>query len=210
MSAFAAWVPVLGVPSLFLAGLASSAHCALMCGALQARSGRAFDGASAAGRLAAYATLGAVAGAAGSSLLWAARWTDEGHHLRLLLLPLLVLLLVRSARAHARAPCCASTRIPAEAGIGARLLAGYAGTLLPCPLLYLMAGYAAMAGGAAQGAALLFAFGLGSAPGVHGGAWMMARAARGVAGPWLAAGAAVAASLAALLVVPDAASWCIP
>lgn len=203
-------VATLGVPAMLAAGLGSSAHCALMCGALYARRGRAVDPSALLGRLMAYAALGALAGGAGQWLLRVAAWGDTGQLLRLALLPPVVWMLVRAHRTPPPRPCCADapTR-DATAGPARRLAIGFATALLPCPLLLAAAGYAMLSGGALPGASLLLAFGVGTTPAVQAGAWMWARAAaRPRWGPGVTA-AASGAALFAALGAPTLLGWCI-
>ncbi|MGH8518091.1 MAG: sulfite exporter TauE/SafE family protein, partial [Panacagrimonas sp.] len=127
----------LGVPAMLAAGVASSPHCALMCGALYARTDRAIDFDRLFGRLAAYATIGALAGAAGEWLLRAAEWAGSGQTIRMALLPLMVWLLVRANRSSRARHCCDRPTPQASAtGHARRLAAGFATGLVPCPLLY--------------------------------------------------------------------------
>jgi sulfite exporter TauE/SafE len=203
-------VGTLGVPAMLVAGLASSAHCALMCGALFAAPGRAIDASRLFGRLLAYTTIGALAGGAGAWVLEAGAWSGMGQGVRLMLLPVMVWWLVRSVRARRARSCCAADgRAPGRAGHARRIAAGFAAALLPCPLLLAAAGYAMLSGGAMPGAALLLAFGVGTTPAVQSGAWMWARAAAlPIRGTVLVAGASAAALLAALG-APALIGWCV-
>lgn len=203
-------IGTLGVPAMLLAGLASSAHCALMCGALAAGR-RSIDVDRVAGRLLAYAAIGAVAGAAGAWLLQAGTWVELGRGIRLLLLPLVVWLLVRSMRASSRVrPCCEpGAGRAAAAGHVRRMSLGFASALMPCPLLLAAAGYAMLSGSAMAGAALLLAFGIGTTPAVQAGAWMWSRAAAlPVRAPMMVAGASAVALLGAVG-APALIGWCV-
>ena len=64
----------LSLPAMLLAGLAASAHCALMCGLLHGQNDAGQTMWRQAGRVCAYAMLGAVAGGAGAWLLRSAAW----------------------------------------------------------------------------------------------------------------------------------------
>ena len=203
-------VGTLGVPAMLAAGLASSAHCALMCGALAAGSRRSFDADRLVGRLAAYAVIGAIAGGAGAWLLQAGAWSDAGQGVRLLLLPVVVWLLVRSARARRARPCCEpGARRASKASHVRGVALGFASALLPCPLLLAAAGYAMLSGGAVAGAALLLAFCVGTTPAVQTGAWMWSRAATTLPAraPVLVAGASALALIAAVG-APALIGWC--
>lgn len=203
-------IGTLGVPAMLVAGLASSAHCAVMCGALAAGR-RSIDVDRAAGRLLAYAAIGALAGGAGGWLLQVGAWAEVGRGIRLLLLPLVVWLLVRTVRASSRVrPCCepGARRVP-EGGHARRVSLGFASALLPCPLLLAAAGYAMLSGSAMTGAALLLAFGIGTTPAVQAGAWMWSRAAAlPVRAPVMVAGASAVALLGAVG-APALIGWCV-
>lgn len=202
-------VGTLGVPAMLAAGLASSAHCALMCGALYANPGRGIDASRLIGRLLAYVAIGAVAGGAGAWLLQAATWSAAGQGLRLLLLPLIVWMLVRSIRSMRARRCCDAKAGARPSGPIRRLAMGFVAALLPCPLLFAAAGYAMLAGGAWQGAALLLAFGVGTTPAVQAGAWTWARAAAlPMPAPALVMGASAVALLAAAG-APALVQWCV-
>lgn len=176
-------VPVLGMPALLLAGLASSAHCAMMCGLLHAR--RAEHGAWAlqTGRLCAYGLLGAAAGGAGHLLLRTASLLPYAEALRIAALPVLLALLLRDG-ARPRPPCCA----PGPQGRFTprhRFVAGLLGGLMPCPLLYAAAAYAALSASVTQGALMMLAFGFGTLPAVQAGAWGWRRIGVAAAPPWI-------------------------
>lgn len=162
----------------FVAGLVTSLHCAGMCGPLAcllapARGERAdaslVYSAYHGSRLAAYALLGAVAGAAGAApaaffnapIIHALPWVmvlyfifvafKLGHRLPRLALLGRVQLALRGWT-HGR---------PA-AQVAAAM--GAATPLLPCGPLYFLIALAGFAGSAARGAELLMAFGLGTVP----------------------------------------------
>lgn len=164
----------------FVAGLVTSLHCAGMCGPLACLLGSgaprgervdlslvhsAYHGS----RLAAYAVLGAVAGAVGAApaaffdtpLVRALPWVlvvyfvfvalKLGHRLPRLALLGRVQLAVRGwVRGRP------ATQVAAAMGA--------ATPLLPCGPLYFLIAMAAFAGSAARGAELLLAFGLGTVP----------------------------------------------
>lgn len=170
---------VLSLPAMFAAGLASSPHCAVMCGALQAGHHRGIDAGRSVGRLLAYALLGAAAASAGSWLLQGAEVLRPGHGLRVALMLVSLLWLLRTVRAApAAARCCTPTRPRRQLGILSRMSLGFAAALMPCGLLYAAAGHALFAGSAPQGAMLLLAFGFGTTPGVQVGGWLWSRLGR--------------------------------
>ena len=158
-------VTTLGLPALLLAGLAASPHCAAMCGLWQARLAAHQDSAFHLGRVLAYGVLGALAGSAGAVLLWLSGGLMVAEGLRLAALLVLMTLALWPLRHRRRSPCHARTD-------GRRgLLAGLALGLVPCPLLYAAAAYAALSADPRQGALLMVAFALGSLPLLQAGTW---------------------------------------
>mgnify|MGYP001563030908 CR=1 FL=1 len=207
---------VLDAPALFVAGLASSAHCALMCGALHTRVARSPDWSLHAGRVTAYGLVGAIAGGAGFLLLRSLAWLPFAEGLRLLMLPLAVWMLLRSQRRLKRAPCCVtpSTALIGD-GAGSSFMRGLLMGLVPCALLYAAASLALLSGSAARGAVLLMAFGLGTVPAVQAGAWMWMRARSPAMSQPARRAVMVAAACASVLMVvatlngTAAAAWCL-
>lgn len=175
-----------GAGAAFAAGLAGSLHCALMCGPLAAAArphGTRAGGALAAwhaGRLAAYAVVGAGLGLGGRGLAT----TLAGR-----VQPLLPWLMAAGLAASAfelgrRLPALpaitavggAVARLGARLGpIGRALALGAATPLLPCGLLWGIFLAAVGAGTPLGGGAVLVAFGAGSTPGLAvvqaGAAW---------------------------------------
>ncbi|WP_050997575.1 urease accessory protein UreH domain-containing protein [Hydrocarboniphaga effusa] len=155
----------LTVPSVFMLGLASSPHCALMCGPWlllgmpSLRSQLMLQ----LGRLSAYALLGLLAG--GGAALLLRRFGDPqlAMALRLLAALLLLAMAIYSWRQMRRPACC-------RGGLHARLqntpdwARGLLMGLMPCALLYGVIGLAALTASPWSAAALLLAFGLGSSP----------------------------------------------
>lgn len=162
----------------FVAGLATSLHCAGMCGpiacSLMSLKGQDEDPQTTAalyhiGRLCSYATLGAVAGALG-------KWPLTGlTNSPAMVLPwLLAAVLLAMAcgisiklpkpqffklwTARTRLKLC---RIPAKRGA---LALGLATPLLPCGPLYLMLAIALASGSALHGIEFMLAFALGTVP----------------------------------------------
>ncbi len=165
--------------AVFLIGLLGSAHCVGMCGGfvvllgVGGRRGAALrQGVYFAGKTAAYAALGALAGAAGGLLGEALRRFSGALGLGLGLLLVLSGLAVcgvawgrgpgLSRVAGRLAPAIGrlvqSGRLPALAALGA--LNG----LLPCGLVYAMLARAAATGSAATGALTLAVFGAATVP----------------------------------------------
>jgi len=174
--------------ALALGGLASGLHCAGMCGPINAgfclvqkhdlwRRQLAFN----AGRITSYAAAGAAAGALGSAAAYAAAVVPSqnflvlfasalallaGMHLAGLALPL-------AAFERAGLPLWrrvqpfAARLLPART-LPKAYLAGIAWGWLPCGLVYGALAAAVFAGGPAQGAAAMAAFGLGTLP------WLLA------------------------------------
>lgn len=155
----------LTVPSVFMLGLASSPHCALMCGPwlLLGRPSLRSQLMLQLGRLSAYALLGLLAG--GGAALLLRRFGDPqlAMALRLLAALLLLAMAIYSWRQMRRPACC-------RGGLHARLqntpdwARGLLMGLMPCALLYGVIGLAALTASPWSAAALLLAFGLGSSP----------------------------------------------
>lgn len=182
-------------------GVAATAHCAAMCLAPQiatlrgiaivtaapgcaSRVGGRADGwfALQAGRIAGYAVLGALAGFAGQQLLAAAHWQSLFESLWAALNATLLLLgLALVIRGREPAWMLRLT------GLGAAIagtrrhgawLAGLGWALLPCGTLYSAVALAVLAGEPVGAAAVMGAFGLGSAAGLtlaRGGWGVLAR-----------------------------------
>jgi hypothetical protein len=200
------------LPALLLFGLASGLHCVGMCGgivaafatrrvvpiAAAARGARqwrrqlAFN----AGRVLTYALGGAAAGALGG----AAQLMQGALPVQLVLfvlaqgvLILAGLYLLGAGRLLARfesagAPLWrrvqpAAARLAAAPGPRAAALAGMLWGLLPCALVYAALATATLAGGPAQGALAMLAFGAGTLPWLLGAGGALARLR---AGPGLA------------------------
>lgn len=161
-----------------LAGLATSLHCAGMCGpiacglgTLAKTEGERLTAASLyhGTRMLSYGLIGAVCGALGQQPL---RWFFDSPAV---LLPwvLVVVLLAMAMGLDKRVPRPAVfNRLTARARFKAGRLSAYGGAsamglltpLLPCGPLYLVFGAALLAGSAAKGAEFTLAFGLGTVP----------------------------------------------
>jgi sulfite exporter TauE/SafE len=170
--------PIDSSTAAFLAGLATSLHCAGMCGPVACvfggnRAPEADAGVARAvyhgARLSAYVALGAVAGGVGRvPLAWlgsdAARWAPW------LLVILLLALALRLDRRLPKPVALArlSLALPALARklgpVGGAAIVGAATPVLPCAPLYLVVAMATFAGSALRGAEWMLAFGLGTVP----------------------------------------------
>jgi len=208
---------VISFAAAFVAGIAGSAHCFAMCGALAGAFGMraraispsanaAFGNALwyHAGRLSGYTVAGALCGLFGATLQNIIDPVRIGPWLRVAsgLLLLLVALRILS-------PWNPLRRLET---LGAMLwrqlqpLAGKAGSLsgsvqalalgllwgwLPCGLVYSMLLFATLSGHAASGAGILLAFGLGTLPAMLSSSVLMSQTQRLLRGRWprLASGA---------------------
>jgi sulfite exporter TauE/SafE len=161
-----------------VAGLATSLHCAGMCGpiacglgTLAKSEGERLTAASLyhGARLASYGIIGAVCGALGRQPL---KWFFDSPAV---LLPwvLVAVLLVMALGLDKKAPRPAIfNRFTARARFKASRFSAYGGAtamglltpFLPCGPLYLVFGAALLAGSAARGAEFTLAFGLGTVP----------------------------------------------
>lgn len=189
----------------WLAGALGGVHCMAMCGGLLGaisardaaavaplRPARAIARRQAAyhgGRVATYALLGALFGAAGVSTLAV---TGMLPLQRTLYAASSALLLVLGANLVIATPLVSFQRLGARAfapllrgvqpllrqpGAFGRIALGMAWGLMPCALVYGVLPLALFAGGAWQGAAVMLAFGLGTVPNLIG-AGMLAAGAR--------------------------------
>ncbi len=194
--------PELTLMGALVAGLVGSAHCAGMCGGITGALGIAarssgggtlrragFTAAFSVGRILSYALAGAIAGWIGEGL----RPAGPGWAAAFRILTALVLVLIGLQVAfHLKllAPVeAAGARVWRHIGprlrpllpprhLGHALLVGAAWGWLPCGLVYGMLVAAAVAGGPAEGAAVMAAFGLGTLPAMVA----MGLAAGGVSG----------------------------
>lgn len=183
------WVPgsLITAPALFLAGMAASVHCTLMCGALSIHHARAVPpeqlpqalALTHGGRLLGYAALGAVAGAAGQGILRHLPALALGRTLQVL--AALGVMAIGAQMALARQPAPACCRVAEPAGLRRRPPAlqsfgrGLLWAAVPCGLLYSVLGLAAVSGNAASGALLAGAFALGGSPLLAAVGWGGAR-----------------------------------
>jgi sulfite exporter TauE/SafE len=161
-----------------VAGLVTSLHCAGMCGPLAcllapARGERA-DAQTVSSvyhlsRLAGYALLGAVAGAAGRMPLTLL----GGEAVRYLPWVLVIFFVLVAVRLDQRLPRLAllgrmqfklQQWLRGRSRIGVAAAMGAATPLLPCGPLYFLVALAALSGSAARGVEFMLAFGLGTVP----------------------------------------------
>ncbi len=202
-----------------LMGVASTPHCALMCGAPCAaiarrcggpHSGRALAGWHV-GRALAYIAAGAVAA---SAVALIASWSAGTAFMRplwtmlqsaVLVLGLALVFSGRMPRWVDAAALGLRRAVPADAPLAARrskgarraTLMGLAWIAMPCGVLYGALAVAALAASPLEGASVMAAFALGSAPGLAGVPFIATRlmrmpqtAALRLAGAMLAAGSA--------------------
>jgi sulfite exporter TauE/SafE len=198
--------------ALFVAGLVSGVHCIGMCGGIVTAFGTqpmirlhperapradiarqlAFN----AGRLATYASLGAVAGLAGGVFAWIGGALPAQtllYVLANLMLVLAGLYLAGLATPLARLEALAlplwrrlqptAARLFAASTLPRAFGAGLAWGVLPCGLVYGALAAAAFAGSAAGGAATMLAFGLGTLPTLFAAGMAAARLRRELARP---------------------------
>lgn len=211
----------LGVPAMWLAGLAASPHCGLMCGPLQQLGLRRLDTAGRtrmllalhAGRVAGYAAMGALSGALGLLVLRELPSPRLGLALQAFAAVLLIAFAVRVWQQRLPA-CCQTPRRLQAAGTARGLASGLAWALMPCAPLYLALGAAAISGSALQGAALLAAFALGTMPLLAASAWGLASLQQLRASPRLGVALPLAVALSGLAGVALApvfhSPWCLP
>lgn len=190
-----------------IAGLAGSAHCMAMCGGIAgALGGTRNPWLLTGGRILGYVLAGAIAGGIGATLAMALAGTGAAPFLRIGFGLVLILIGMRTmtawrgprwlealgARFWARlAP--AAGRMARTEGHAATLALGFLWGWLPCGLVYAMLAAAIMSGGALEGAMVMAAFGVGTAPAVVGmmlvagrsAAWLRGSAWRTLAGMML-------------------------
>ncbi|WP_028006629.1 sulfite exporter TauE/SafE family protein [Solimonas flava] len=209
----------LAVPAMFVAGLATSPHCSLMCGAVQQlhlpRDGRRPLLLELlplhAGRIVGYALLGAAAGAGGALLTRLLPPTGLGLSLQLIAAVALVALGWRQLRR--RVPACCVPRT--DAGPWRRFGRGLLWALMPCATLYFALSAVAFSGSSWLGAALLAAFAAGSSPLLAASGWAFAGMGRLQQAPRLAGGLMILVGVtgfAASAAMPafHGGLWCLP
>lgn len=218
----------ISLAAAFVAGLVGSTHCLAMCGgfagALGMRARANGKNVAAAfsqmlvtqlGRVSSYAIAGALAGAVGATIDSLLELVHVAQALRVIAGLLLIAVAIRVAfawnlfasieRFGARlwshiAPL--TLRATRTEQIGVSFLLGAAWGWLPCGLVYSILLYAAFSGKAAQGAAIMSAFGLGTLPAMLGSgvfAGQIAQLCKKRTTRWVAAG--MLASFGALTIV---------
>lgn len=195
-----AWSALIGA---WLTGVLGGAHCLAMCGGFMAavsgtrrdrvplQPARALVRGQCAynlGRVATYALLGALAGAAGGAVLGASEWLPVQRTLyviaNLALFGLAWLLVARAealAAVHRAGVALFAAVQPLmrplipHRGIGARFALGVLWGLVPCAMTYAVLPVAMFAGSWWQGALVMLAFGLGTLPNLLAAGWLVAR-----------------------------------
>lgn len=217
-------------------GLASTLHCAGMCGAIAcglmfaqerggARNAFAAMALTHAGRIGAYALAGAVIGAVGSAAIG---WLDRSLAFRLLQwsaaasliwIGLSIAGLVPSIagldrRLGSIAAFVARTNAAAQRRTFTPVLSGLAWGMMPCAMVYAALFTAMLTGSAAGGAATMTAFGIGTLPGLMAASFGFRRLAsvNTSASQRMAAGVAVAVlgATSVLIAHPGIAYLCAP
>jgi sulfite exporter TauE/SafE len=186
-----------------LAGLLGGLHCIAMCGGYIAAVSRSPAGglpllptnrlwalqlAAQAGRVTTYVALGTIFGAAGGAAI-AASWEPLQRVLYVVANLLLLALAFAVARGEAGSPLLeraglavfarvlpAVAPLARSSGIAGRFGLGLLWGLTPCALVYGVLPVAMLAGGAADGALVMLAFGLGTLPNLLAAGWLVARA----------------------------------
>ena len=172
-------------------GLAGGPHCIAMCGAACAGIGQSAAPRSTQaisffqmGRLIGYCALGALAAATMQGLGWltiqsaALRPVWTMVHIAAVLLGLVLLVQARQPvwlETGARRVWARVRAATQSLGLAAPLGLGVAWALLPCGLLYSALMVAALAGGVADGAAVMALFALGSSIWLWAGPWLLLR-----------------------------------
>jgi len=172
------FAPIDSSTAAFLAGLATSLHCAGMCGPLACllapAKGPDADAVTTRtvyhlARLGSYLLLGAIAGGVGRVPL-ELLGTSVTRWLPWMLVALLIAFAFRLDKRLPRPAFFArfSLGLPAllrrRGPVGGAALLGFATPMLPCGPLYFVVAMAAFAGTAARGAEWMLAFGLGTVP----------------------------------------------
>lgn len=200
----------------FLAGLLGGAHCVGMCGGIVAAMSLHSDAARRLplylgynlGRLGSYTVAGFIAGSIGSLAFLSERLLPLQTGLFLLAHMMLILLgfylagatqavrwIERAGGALWQRLQPRLTRLLPVRNLRGALLAGALWGWLPCGLVYSVLVMALASGSGAEGALLLFVFGLGTLPNLLAMGWMAERLRKLARNVWLkrGAGAAVAA-----------------
>lgn len=212
-----------------LMGLAGGPHCVAMCGAACGGIGRVGDGRETrslwifqAGRVAGYSAMGAMSAASIQGLGWltvqsaALRPVWTLFHASALMLGLVLLFQATQPvwlEDTGRAIWARVRR--AQPGASAPLLLGMLWALLPCGLLYSALLVAALSANAAEGAAVMALFAIGSSVSLMAGPWLWLRLRRYDSDRWAVriSGFALAGISGWALwagLFQNAAPWCLP
>jgi uncharacterized protein len=213
-----------------LMGLAGGPHCVAMCGAACAGIGRASGRDKTrsmwifqAGRLIGYSALGGLAAVSMQGVGWlsiqsaALRPVWTMLHVAAALLGLMLLWQARQPvwlENAARSIWGKVRYITGAVRGGAPLLMGVLWALLPCGLLYSALLVAALTSNAAEGAAVMALFALGSSVSLMAGPWLWLRLRNGDSGQWAIRIAGLALLVTSLWglwmgLVHDTAPWCL-
>lgn len=209
-------------------GLAGSAHCLAMCGAASAAVVRSCSGERTRsgwagfqlGRLLGYALAGAVAASSVELLARLGQWSPALRplwtlaHLAALLLGLWLVWqgrqpvwLDRLGRDQAAAAPATAAGWQVVRGPGRAAAAGSLWFAWPCGLLQSALMVAALANGAAGGAAVMSAFALTSGTALGAGHWLWGRLQRGGRGAWLEQGGLVWITRLSGLLLAASSAW---
>lgn len=153
----------------FVAGLAASGHCALMCGPLVALASKQSHSANdqlarlvrlQLGKITGYSLLGGFAGFLGRELTTALS-ADSVTLIRCLALLLMLLLLSRWLTSKTRHQHCSARALPQPSA--SLFWRGIGLALIPCPLLFTVLIYSSLMASPGLAAISMFSFGLASA-----------------------------------------------
>lgn len=201
----------------FLAGLVGGLHCVAMCGGWVAVATRGGNSpllpvarlrlaylASQAGRVGAYAALGALFGAAGGAALAVSVVPlQRGLYIaaNVLLLMLALAIATGGGGMYAwiegvglsafRRVAPLLRRVGLGHGLPGRFALGLLWGLTPCGLVYGVLPVAMLAGGALDGALVMLAFGVGTLPTLLAAGWTLSRTQRAFTQPWMRYAAAL-------------------
>ncbi|MDT8341383.1 MAG: sulfite exporter TauE/SafE family protein [Longimicrobiales bacterium] len=154
------------VVAAFIAGIVGSPHCIGMCGGFAVACGAGRGGGAAwhLGRLATYATLGALAGAFGAAIPGPS-WLPAVVSLPLMVWFSLVLAgVVKEPAVRIPGVTRLATRAASRRSVVGRFSLGLATGLLPCGLVYAALALPVASGSAGVGALAMVAFGAGTVP----------------------------------------------
>lgn len=213
-----------------LMGLAGGPHCVAMCGAACGAVGRTQSGRNTramwgfqAGRVVGYSALGGLAAASMQGLGWlsvhaaALRPVWSLFHVAAALLGLMLLWRARQPvwlERSARSVWASVRSVAGTSAAGAPVILGALWSLLPCGLLYSALLVAAMSASAAEGAAVMALFAIGSSVCLMAGPWLWLRLRGQASGQWAVRIAGLALFLSSgwalwMGLVHNTAPWCV-